>query len=214
MYPTVHQWNNIKWKCWSGLKVLTQQVKSDGGGEMTRRRWGGDTKEAGMQRVNLLKSPPVWTKGVKSGGGGTHTHKGWGEGEGGGAKMGVHSPTIWIYCFRNDSEGDWEQEEGTRRRERRGSGPCFGWSSKRLKLGWTFSSWRTILIYRGGHESRVANVHAMITFSTKVATSVTLTVMVKNYRRLGWINIRRIQSLRDVESVQSGTCLKKKKKTG
>lgn len=122
-----------------GLKVLTRQVKSDGGGETTRRRRGGDTKKAGMQRVNLLKSPlPMRTKGAKSEGGGA-----------GGVAQRVRrrrskdggpfpQPSGSIVSETAVKVEGWE--EGTRRRgEWWGSGPRLAWSSKRLRLCWTLS---------------------------------------------------------------------------
>lgn len=70
-------------------------------------------------------------KGEKSGRWGGY--KGWREGEEGEGRGGVHSLTIWIYCFRIGGEG-WRAGGGERREDRKGGGHALGESGQ--PQGW------------------------------------------------------------------------------
>lgn len=76
-------------------------------------RGRGGTKEDGMQWVNLLRISLPHEQRRKVGGGGHTKGDETGEEGEGSTEGGVHSLTIWIYCFRNGGEG-WRTGGGER----------------------------------------------------------------------------------------------------
>lgn len=80
-----------------------------------------------MQRVNLPRIPlPCEQRGKKWEVGATKVDERVRRGKGEG---GVHSLTIWIYCFRIGGEG-WRAGGGERREDRKGGGHALGESGQ------------------------------------------------------------------------------------